>query len=309
VASLADALAPLVAVAVPSTYVVAVGLIALEFVLLLALREPLSHRSGRTSLLSGGLAFGGVALANTLFYAAVLEFAYVHRVTTLGLGAGAWLFAFVTYDFSFWLGHVAGHRVRLLWCIHGVHHSATEMRLSTAIRGSAFDFLQAPWFFVWIPLLGVHPAMLLVVESAGRIWGVLTHLSPRLIGRGGRWMRWLELAVVTPSLHRVHHAREHEYLDRNYGEVLTIWDRLFGSFAPEGRAPTYGLLVAATDPPLDDGSLVAVQLTPWRKLWHDVRRAPTWSTKLRYVFDVPGWSHDGPDLRVPWGGGRRVEDR
>lgn len=284
-----ESLASAVRIAVPATYVVAVTLIAAELLLLRVRRRTPRPRTLLTSLGSGALSFGLMALASALLYARVLDAAYAHRAFTLGTSWGAWLAAFVLYDLSFWIAHVAGHRVRALWCFHSVHHTTAEMSLTAAIRGSAADFVYLPWFFVWVPLLGVHPAMLLVVESASRTWGVLTHVSPRLVGRLGP----LEGVVVTPSAHRVHHGTELAYLDRNYGEVLALWDRLFGTYAPEVEAPRFGLLT-----PLADDALATVQLTPWRALLRDLRRAPGWGARLRYLFDAPGWSHDGPDLRV-----------
>lgn len=281
----------LAAVTVPATYLVAVLAMALEAVALRLARVRGSRRELRTSLLSGGLAFGLMHLANLALYLGVLQWAWRHRVAEVGQGPAAWLGCFVLYDFAFYAGHRVGHEVRLFWCFHTVHHSAREMRLTSAVRGSAFDFAYLPWFFVWIPLLGFHPAMMLVVESASRTWGVLTHVSPALLpGPGRAWLRGL---FVTPSDHRVHHGTEIPYLDRNYGEVLLLWDRLFGTYTPEDRAPTFGVLE-----PVDAGSLRAVQLSPWASLAHDLRRATRWRDRLRYLFDAPGWRHDGPDHRV-----------
>jgi sterol desaturase/sphingolipid hydroxylase (fatty acid hydroxylase superfamily) len=278
------------AVAVPATWGLSVGVIALEYaVLRLVVRHPIDRRGGVTSLLSGGASFGLLALANRLVFAGVLEAAWAHRVVTLPTAPWAWLAAFLLYDLGFYVGHRAGHEVRLLWCFHSVHHSAGEMRLASAVRGSALDALYLPWFHAWLPLLGVPPAMLLAVEALARVWGVLTHVSPALVGRLGP----LEAVVVTPSAHRVHHGREPEYLDRNFGEVLALWDRLFGSFTAEGHPPSYGLIT-----PYADDRFVTVQASPFRALWRDLRRAPTLSARLRYLFDAPGWSHDGPDLRV-----------
>lgn len=279
----------LVRVAVPATYGVATVLIGLELALLHLLDARPRTRGVLTSLASGAFSFGLTAVAAALVHTAVLEAAYARRLMTLGASPWAWLAAFVLYDLSFWVGHLAGHRVRLLWCFHSVHHTTPEMSLTAAIRGSAWDFAYLPWFFAWIPLLGVHPAMLLVVESAARTWGVLTHVSPRLVGRLGP----LEGLVVTPSAHRVHHGTAPAYLDRNYGEVLALWDRVFGTYIAEGEAPRYGLI-----DPLPDDRLGTVQLSPWRALARDLRRAPGWREGLRYLFDAPGWSHDGPDKRV-----------
>ncbi len=294
----AVALAPIVAVAVPATYVVAVVTMIFEAIALRVARVRSRPREVFASLLSGGLAFGLLHLANLALYLAVLERAWAHRAMDAGLGPLAWLACFALYDLSFYVGHRAGHEVRLLWCFHSVHHTAEEMRLTSAIRGSALDFVYLPWFFVWIPLLGFHPAMLLVVESFSRTWGVLTHVSPALMPSGGhggvaRALRWLGRWIITPSAHRVHHGKERDYLDRNYGEVLVLWDRLLGTHAEEHEIPTYGVLS-----PVDAGSLRDVQCSPWVALWKDLRRAPTWTARMRYLFDAPGWSHDGPDRRV-----------
>lgn len=284
-----DPFADILAFAGPATYVVSVAVLVLEYIVLRALRHRVDHRSGKVSIFSGILAFGGIAVAQRLLFLAVMQLAWTHRLGDHGAGVLAWVGAFLVYDFMFYVAHRVGHQVRVLWCFHSVHHTTEEMRLTTAIRGSAFDFAYLPWFFVWLPLLGFHPSLILIVEAAGRLWGVMVHVSPRLVGRLGPLDRW----VVTPSVHRVHHGKELAYLDRNYGEVLTLWDHLAGTYEPETVAPTYGVLA-----PVDSRSLGAVQLEPWRDLWRDLRRAPTWGARLRYLFDAPGYSHDGPDHRV-----------
>ena len=272
-----------------ATYGIAIAVLVIEGVALRALGATADTRSGRASVLSGGLAFGGMALSNKLVFVAMMGWFYEHRVVDLGLGPLAWLAGFVVYDLVFYLAHRAGHEVRLLWCFHAVHHSSEEMRLTSAIRGSALDAIYLPWFFVWLPILGLHPALVLIVESFGRIWGVLVHVHPRFVGKLG----WLDAAIVTPSFHRVHHGRDAAYLDRNYGEVLSVWDHLLGTWQREEHPPDYGLLKE-----LDSGSLKEIQLSPWQDLWRDVRRAPDMTARLRYLFDAPGWSHDGPDQRV-----------
>jgi len=284
----APSLDAILAIAAPATYAIAVGALLLEYVTLRLLKEPLSHRQGMASLASGLLAFGGLAAANRLLFVGVMYVAWDARLLDLGAGATGWLAAFVLYDFMFYTAHRLGHEVRFLWCFHSVHHTSEEMRLTSAIRGSAFDFVYLPWFFVWLPLLGIHPIIVLVVESAARIWGVLTHLHPRFVGRLGL----LDRLLVTPSVHRVHHGRNDAYLDRNYGEVLTLWDHLLGTYQLEDEAPDYGVLK-----PVDAGSLAAIQLSPWRDLWRDLARAPSLRIKLRYLLDAPGYSHDGADQR------------
>jgi sterol desaturase/sphingolipid hydroxylase (fatty acid hydroxylase superfamily) len=277
------------AIAEPATYLIAGGAMALEFGLLRHLEHPIDHRSGWVSLASGGLAFGGLALAYLLLYVPLMHVLWRHRLFDLGGGWAAWGAAFLLYDLMFYVAHRAGHEIRILWCFHSVHHTPEEMRLTTAVRGSALDWVYLPWFYIWLPLLGFHPSMVLIVEAGGRIWGVLVHVSPRLVGRLGALDRWW----ITPSAHRVHHATELPYLDRNYGEVLIIWDRLFGTFAPQTGPTTFGVLS-----PIDSRRLSAVQLDPWRALWADLKRAPSWRIRLRYLFDAPGYTHDGSDTRV-----------
>jgi len=279
----------LVSAASLTTYAFAIAVLVAERCVLRWLNHPVSDRGGVASLLSGVLGFGGIAVANVLFYVALMHGVWSMRLMDPGLGPGAWLALFVLYDGMFYIGHRMGHRVRVLWCFHSVHHTAEEMRLTTAIRGSAGDFIYLPWFFFWIPLLGFHPSMVLVVESVARMWGVCTHISPRLLGKLGV----LDRLLVTPSVHRVHHGRNAQYIDRNYGEFLLIWDYLFGSYTPEEETPDYGVLKE-----VDPGSLVDIQLSPWADLARDLREAPTWAARFRYVFDGPEYRH-GPTEASP----------
>lgn len=265
------------------------GAIALEAVVL-RLRGPGWDRpSARASVLSGIGAFGGLALANRVVFIGLMHTLWAHRLVDLGTGALGWLAAFLLYDLAFYVAHRAGHEVRLLWCFHSVHHTSTRMQLTSAIRGSVFDFVYLPWFFVGLPLLGVHPSLVLLVEVFGRLWGVAVHVSPALVGGLARWSRW----VITPGLHRVHHGREDRYLDRNYGEVLAVWDRLFATWQAEEEPPTYGL-----GRPVDPHSLADIQLSPWRALWAELGRAPDLWSRVRLCLDAPGWSPGGPDRRV-----------
>jgi len=285
----ATVLQPLTDIVVPAVYVIAITCLVLELGVLTWMGKKRDRREGAVSVISGGMAFGLLALANRFFYYGVLFWCWEHRVATLGVGPAAWLGCFLLQDFMFYVNHRVVHEVRLFWCFHAVHHSSEEMRLTSAVRGSAFDFLHTSWLFVWIPLLGFHPLMFLVVESVNRVWGILQHVSPHLVDKMGLF----EHVVITPSVHRVHHGRNELYLDRNYGEVLSIWDRLLGTYVPEMEKPEYGLLKQ-----IDSRNLLETQLRPWMDLLRDLKRAPGWKDRLRYLFDAPGYSHDGPERRV-----------
>jgi len=260
------------------TYALAIGLIVFESLVLRLTGKPLNRRSDNASIISGVLAFGGLALANRFLFVGLMHLAWSHHLVDLGLGPIAWLVAFIVYDLMFYVAHRAGHRVRLLWCFHTVHHTSEEMRLTAAIRGSALDFVYLPWFFIWIPLIGLHPSIILIMESFGRLWGVMTHIHPTIVGRLG----WLDRIMITPSVHRVHHGRNVRYIDRNYGEVLIFWDVLFGSYQAENEPPDYGVLT-----PVDAESVVDIQLVAWRHLWRDVRATTGVINKIRTLLGPP----------------------
>jgi sterol desaturase/sphingolipid hydroxylase (fatty acid hydroxylase superfamily) len=260
----------------------------LEGVLLMIIHKNkniVSIKGGAVSMISGGFTFGLMFLANLALYFTIYTKAYQLRLFQGGFQWYYWLLCFLIYDLMFYTAHRLGHEVRLIWCFHSVHHTSEEMRLTSAIRGSAFDFIYYPWFFVWIPFLGFHPLMLFIVESFSRLYGVLTHVSPLWFGK----IRWLDHILITPSVHRVHHGRNTRYLDKNYSEVLSIWDKMFGTFIQEDETPDYGILK-----PIDSNNLKEIQLSPWQDLWNDIKKSPNLRTALKYIFYPPGWSHDGP---------------
>jgi sterol desaturase/sphingolipid hydroxylase (fatty acid hydroxylase superfamily) len=167
-----------------------------------------------------------------------------------------------------------------------VHHQPKEMKLSVGFRGSFLDFLMTPHNIIWMPLLGFNPVMVLVVDAFAKMYGVLVHINESWIPTK-RW-KWFERLFVSPSLHRAHHSTNHLYLDRNYGEALVIWDRLFGTIQPyrESEKLEYGVMKD-----VDSEDLKDAQLNELRSLWQDMKSAPTISTKLKYAFYPPGWNH------------------
>ena len=264
-----------------ATYVISILAIFLEFALLRKSGVSANHRESLTSLISGAFAFGGLAVANRFLFIGLMHVAWSYRILEVDIGIAMWIGAFLLYDLMFYAAHRAGHSIRLLWCFHSVHHTSEDMRLTAAVRGSMFDFVYLPWFFVWIPLLGIHPSVLLIVEVFGRIWGVLTHVHPKFVGRLGR----LDSLIVTPSVHRVHHGRNPQYLDRNYGEVLLIWDHLFRSYQAETEPPDYGVLAS-----VDAGDFLDVQLSPWKALLRDMQRTSSLRNRLQIALGPPGKS-------------------
>jgi alkylglycerol monooxygenase len=149
-----------------------------------------------------------------------------------------------------------------LWAAHEAHHSSLRYNLSTALRLSWTTPLTGLPFWWVLPLLGFHPTWIVIVHGVSLAYQFLLHTQ--LIGKLGP----LEWVLNTPSHHRVHHGCDPEYLDKNFGGIFILWDRMFGTFAEERHEPTYGLVGAKRSGPLD------VAFGAWRDLWIRSRRVP-----------------------------------
>ncbi|SHL44755.1 Sterol desaturase/sphingolipid hydroxylase, fatty acid hydroxylase superfamily [Chitinophaga jiangningensis] len=277
---------------------VVLGLVVLEWVILVLTRKMESNREGWVNIFSYVLdSIPPIFLGKILIFGTMM-WLYEYRLFTLGYAWYIWILAYFVYDFMFWLIHYLGHKVRFFWCIHGVHHTAEEMKLTVAVRGSFLGILHMPLTILGLPLLGFDPFMLFIVEAIARLYGLYEHVNDHFDDIVGK-QRWLEVFFVTPSIHRVHHAKNLIYLDRNYGETFSIWDRIFGTFQSEVNdvKPEYGLL----NHHINSKNLWQVQVGLWKDLWQDVRTAPGWKNKLRYLVMPPGWNHyDGGKLAAEY---------
>ncbi|WP_280409699.1 sterol desaturase family protein [Nocardia brasiliensis] len=194
-----------------------------------------------------------------------------------------WLLGLVVTDFCYYWAHRADHRVRIMWTAHSVHHSSEYFNLSTAIR--------LPWLhpaatllrgLAWVPaaLLGFPAWMIFVLQSIGLLYQFPIH-TQRIKTLPGP----IEYLFNTPAHHRIHHGSNQPYIDKNYGGILIIWDRMFGSFAAESEPIRYGLTKnIGTDNPLK------VNYHELAGLVRDVRGARTWRGRLGYIFGPPGWT-------------------
>lgn len=237
------------------------------------------------SSLSQGLLSQAVAIITPLFQTGL--YATVHArfallPATVWRGALGGVATVVLYDFcDYWL-HRASHESALFWAAHAVHHQSEHFNLSTALRQeSLYSVMGAP-FFLPMALLGVPTAdyaMAGIVVLFYQFWIHTEH-----IGRLG----WLDRVLSTPSNHRVHHAVNPVYLDRNYGAIFVVWDRLFGSFAEEGEPCVYGTVkpLASWNPLWGVGQFYA-------ELWRRMRATPRWADRLRVPWKSPGWMPPG----------------
>ena len=273
----------LVKVIQPGLFVFAIAMMLLEVIVLSLRKIPRNSRGGLVSLSSGLFVFGFEALADFLFYLALCYWLYNHKIFDLGFKWYSWVLCFVLYDLMFYVSHRLQHRVRVLWCFHSVHHTSTEMRLTSAVRGSVFDFIYNPPFFVWICVLGIHPLMFIAVRTISRMWGILEHVHESNLGH----TPLLNRVFITPDVHRVHHGKNAIYLDKNYAEVFSVWDRLFGTYVEYTERPQYGILK-----PVNDNSFIDIQFSQWKSLVSDFKRHKGISNKMKVLFMPPGWSSE-----------------
>jgi sterol desaturase/sphingolipid hydroxylase (fatty acid hydroxylase superfamily) len=211
-----------------------------------------------------------------------LIFAWNHRIFTISLNDW-WnvLLLFICLEFAYYWFHRASHRIRWFWASHLVHHSPKHFNLSAAYRlgwtggisGSAIFFMPLAW-------LGFEPsaiAIALLLNLLYQFW-IHTELIPKL--------GFLEWFLNTPSHHRVHHASNSEYIDRNYGGVLIIFDRLFGTFTSENTSnpPVYGLTH-----PIKSSNPFKIALQEWMQMFKDVISTNSWHKRFCYTFAPPDW--------------------
>ncbi|CAG4992784.1 hypothetical protein DYBT9275_01036 [Dyadobacter sp. CECT 9275] len=228
---------------------------------------------------------GGIDLLFRAVYVGILVWMYNYRLLEPVENPYLyWTLLFLLEDLAFYTLHYVDHNSRLFWAVHVTHHSSEHFNLTTGFRSSVFQPLYRFVYFIPLVLLGFNPADIVVMYSVTQIYGIIVHTE--YIKKLG----WLEYILVTPSHHRVHHASNVEYLDKNMGMCLIIWDRLFGTFQEERQdIPTrYGL----TKPVHHDG-LAQTVFHEWKEIGRDFRQPTDLKTKLKYLFKAPGWSPDG----------------
>ena len=270
------------------------------FLLLMAVEWAWGRRRGRDNYgladtlnsLSQGLLSQAVAVVTPLIQTGLYAWA---QPQLRGLAPGfwphaaafwqspwGWGLAVVVYDFTdYWL-HRVSHESALFWAAHAVHHQSEHFNLSTALRQESFYSVMGAPFFVPMALLGVPVEQFIVAGMVVLIYQFWIHTEH--VGRLG----WLDRVLSTPSNHRVHHAVNPGYLDKNYGAIFVVWDRLFGSFAPETEPCVYGTVkpLASWNPLWAVGQFYA-------ELWRRMQATPRWADKLRVVFKSPGWLPPG----------------
>lgn len=229
-----------------------------------------------------------IDLSFRVIYVAILIHMYDHKLLSWETGISYWIMLLLAEDFLYYWLHRFDHEIRLFWAVHVTHHSSEHMNFTVGFRSSVFQPLYRFIYFIPLAWLGFRPLDIVFIYSATQIWGIFVHTD--LIKKMG----WLEYILVTPSHHRVHHASNPKYLDKNMGMFLIVWDQLFGTFQPELSDEEYQEKKYGLTKPLDKPSPVNLVFHEWREIGKDLSRADiSWREKWLYVFGPPGWSHDG----------------
>ncbi len=195
-----------------------------------------------------------------------------------------WLLCQLLDDFSYYWFHRANHEVRFCWAAHIVHHSSDHYNLGTGVRNGWVTLLYKPFFYMWLPAIGFHPVMVMTCMVIESLWQFQLHT--KFIPRLG----WLEKFINSHKHHHVHHSSNLEYLDKNHGGYLNLFDKAFGTFRDlnEKNTTYFGVL----HPP-NSYHPWAILTHEYRDIWRDVKKAPDLRSKFMYIFGPPGWSHDG----------------
>jgi alkylglycerol monooxygenase len=265
-------------------------LIAMELVAARLLEKDVYRLSDSVSDLSCGILdqIVGVFLKTALFAGYVYVYDHL-RLFSLSSGSVlAWVGCFLGVDLFYYCSHRFSHEVNAGWATHIVHHQSEELNLAVALRQSAFGQIYTWIFYLPLALLGFPPLMFLTLNAANTLYQFWVHT--RLIGKLGP----IEWVFNTPSHHRVHHARNPRYIDKNHAGTLIVWDRLFGTFAEEKEECVYGITT-----PLKSWNPLWANFHYWAELAGKARRTRKLGDALRVFTKAPGWQPEDLGGFVP----------
>lgn len=195
-----------------------------------------------------------------------------------------WAFpmAFVLFDFMYYWAHRLSHEINLFWAAHSVHHQSEDYNLTVALRQSSTQILWTFLFYLPLALAGFDPLVFITSQGVNLIYQFWIHTESIK-----KMPKWFEAIFNTPSHHRVHHARNPKYIDKNHGGTLIIWDRIFKTFAKEEEKPYYGITR-----PLQSWNPLWANFVSYMGIYHDWKRIPKFKDKLRLLVNKPGWLPD-----------------
>ncbi len=238
----ADLLTWTIANAVTMLFISVITAVVTEMAVRLLRRRSIDLLASTTSVTAGIAYITAKGIVSKLLVFGLAMYIYDHHriFDPSPTNLFVWLTVFVCRDFIYYWIHRAEHQVKVLWASHMVHHSSEEFSFTTAVRMPWMEALYKPALSLWAPLLGFHPAAFAAMGALVLIAGQFQHTELM------RRRTVLDHFFVTPSAHRVHHGSNPEYLDKNFGSMLIIWDRMFGTYEPEVSSVTYGLTGTTT---------------------------------------------------------------
>jgi sterol desaturase/sphingolipid hydroxylase (fatty acid hydroxylase superfamily) len=230
---------------------------------------------------------GGIDLLFRAVYLVILITVYQFHFISFSFNPFLyWFLLFIAEDIAFYFEHRVDHFCRLFWAIHVTHHSSEEFNLTIGFRSSVLQPLYRFIYFIPLVLLGFKPLDIVFMYSLTQIYGILVHTQYI-----NKMPSWFEAVFVSPAHHRVHHASNVRYLDKNLGMVLIIWDKIFGTFQEEVKEDPvrYGLTKQLSRP----YHLTNIIFHEWKDISRDMRKKIPFWLKIKYLIMPPGWSHDG----------------
>lgn len=252
-------------------------------------RQPFERSDILANLNLGGAYQVFELVAHTVFTAAVVGWFWQHRLFDMPINAWTLVPLFIGVEFCYYWFHRTSHRVRWFWSAHVVHHSSERMNMTTAMRQSLLYTLTGWWlFFMPMVLIGVPPAVVFVLYACDLSYQYFVHTESV-----GKLHPWIEYVFNTPSHHRVHHGRNPQYIDRNYGGVLILFDRWFGTFAEEREKVDYGIVRQ-----VHSTNLIVLNFHEFVDMWRDVLRPGPLALRLRHLWMPPEWTRPAPQAAL-----------
>lgn len=229
----------------------------------------------------------GLELLIRAFCLGFLAFFFQYHILSIQNPYLYWISLLILQDIAFYFEHRVDHYCRFFWAVHVTHHSSEKYNLTTGFRSSVFQPLYRFIYFIPLALFGFKPLDIMFMYSATQIYGILIHTQ--YVKKLG----FLEYFMATPSHHRVHHASNTIFLDKNMGMVFIVWDKLFGTFASEDDLKDEEIRFGLTKNIERPNHPVDIVFHEWRNIGEDLKKDLPLMTKLKYLFMPPGWSHDG----------------
>ena len=267
-------------------YAIPFFIVTLIIEIIVDVRKKASTYETKDAITSIVMGLGNVFLSIFSKLLVFGAFIYVYdnfRFFTIPFTWWAWGILLFAEDLTYYWFHRISHENRFFWASHVIHHSSQKYNLSTALRQTWTGIFLSFVFWLWLPLLGFHPVMILAQMSISLIYQYWIHTEFII-----KMPSWFEAVFNTPSHHRVHHATNPQYLDRNHAGIFIIWDKFFGTFIEEEEKPIYGLVtnISSYNP-------LYVAFHEWIALFKDVFTSDiSLLNRIKYFIKPPGWKHE-----------------